>query len=182
MSYTTTTRLLLKKAVIGSNQAFETSEINANWDKVDAEAVATDSRLDAAESTITSYGTRLTTAEGTIANHGTRLTTAETNIAALGAGTSVRTVSGTTDTLLAGDKNNIVVYTSATAVAVAVPNVLTPGSRIDLVQEGAGAVTFTGSGISLVGIGTKTNAQYAGATILCISAGQYRIIGNVTAA
>ena len=53
MAYTTTTRLLLKKAVIGSNQAFETAEINANWDKVDAEAVAVDTRLDTAEADIT---------------------------------------------------------------------------------------------------------------------------------
>jgi hypothetical protein len=35
MSYTETTDLLLKKAVIGSNQPFETAEMNSNWDKID---------------------------------------------------------------------------------------------------------------------------------------------------
>ena len=35
MSYTETEVLALKKAVIGTNQPFETAEINANWDKVE---------------------------------------------------------------------------------------------------------------------------------------------------
>ena len=47
MSYTATTKLSLAKAVPGSNQPFETTSINSNWDKVDAEAVAIDVRLDA---------------------------------------------------------------------------------------------------------------------------------------
>jgi hypothetical protein len=54
MAYTGTTRLDLKKAVIGTNQPFETAVINANWDKVDAEAIAADVRLDAVEADITS--------------------------------------------------------------------------------------------------------------------------------
>lgn len=40
MSYTQTTTLDLDKAVVGSNQPFETTSINANWDKVDAAFVA----------------------------------------------------------------------------------------------------------------------------------------------
>lgn len=40
MSYTQTTELDLDKAVVGSNQPFETTSINANWDKVDAAVVA----------------------------------------------------------------------------------------------------------------------------------------------
>lgn len=40
MSYTQTTELDLDKAVPGSNQPFETTSINANWDKVDAAVVA----------------------------------------------------------------------------------------------------------------------------------------------
>lgn len=40
MSYDLTTELELKKAVIGSNQPFETAEINANWDKVDGSVIA----------------------------------------------------------------------------------------------------------------------------------------------
>jgi len=40
MSYTTTPELAIQKAVPGSNQAFETTSINSNWDKVDAAVVA----------------------------------------------------------------------------------------------------------------------------------------------
>lgn len=54
MAYTTTTRLELKKAVVGTNQPFETTVINDNWDAIDAEAVAVDGRLDAVEADITS--------------------------------------------------------------------------------------------------------------------------------
>jgi hypothetical protein len=35
MAYTQTTNLGLDKAVVGTNQAFETVKINDNWDKVD---------------------------------------------------------------------------------------------------------------------------------------------------
>lgn len=163
MSYTSTPRLALKKAVIGSNQAFETAEINANWDKVDAEAVAADVRLDALEAADVALDTRLDAVE-----------------AATAVTTTVRTVSGTTDTLLLTDKNNIVRFTSNSAVAVSVPNVLTAGQRIDIVQSGTGQVTFTaGSGVTLAGTGTKTAAQHAGATILALAGGEFVLIGNI---
>lgn len=36
MAYTQTANLALDKAVVGTNQAFETTKVNSNWDKVDA--------------------------------------------------------------------------------------------------------------------------------------------------
>lgn len=36
MAYTQTTNLDIDKAVVGTNQAFETAVINDNWDKIDA--------------------------------------------------------------------------------------------------------------------------------------------------
>jgi hypothetical protein len=71
MSYTTTTRLGLKKAVAGSNQAFETAIFNENLDKVDAEAVAADGRLDSAES-------RLTSVEGVNTTQGSAISSLQT--------------------------------------------------------------------------------------------------------
>lgn len=170
MSYTTTTRLGLKKAVAGSNQAFETAIFNENLDKVDAEAVAADSRLDAVEAAATSLDGRLDTAEADIV----------ALEAAVNVSTTVRNVTSTTDTLLVGDKNNFVVYNSATDVTVTVPNVLSIGQRIDLLQEGVGQVIFSaGSGVTIYGLGTKTAARYAGATLLCVASGSYRLIGNI---
>jgi hypothetical protein len=72
MSYTNTTRLGLAKANPGTNQPFETAVINTNWDKVDAEAVAADARLDAVEG-------RATTIEGVNTTQNGRLTAIEAN-------------------------------------------------------------------------------------------------------
>ena len=59
MAYTTTTKLSLEKAVPGTNQPFETTSINNNWDKVDANATAVANRLTAVEA-----GTSITTLDG----------------------------------------------------------------------------------------------------------------------
>lgn len=66
MAYTGTTRLDLKKAVIGTNQPFETAVINANWDKVDAETVAIDTRIDNVDTALTSLDTRLDAIEAIV--------------------------------------------------------------------------------------------------------------------
>lgn len=63
MSYSTTARLGLKKAVVGSNQPFETSVFNDNLDAVDAEFVVVDGRLDVAETSLTSLDGRLDVVE-----------------------------------------------------------------------------------------------------------------------
>lgn len=90
MSYSTTTRLSLKKAVSGTNQPFETSAFNENWDKIDAEAVGADSRLDALESanttntaSIGSLSSRVTAVEGTDTTQNSRLTAVEGTTASL---------------------------------------------------------------------------------------------------
>lgn len=92
MSYSTTTRLSLKKAIPGTNQPFETAVFNENWDKVDAEAVAADGRLDTLEAanttnsaSISSLNTRVTAVEGVDTTQNSRLTAVE------GTATSVQT-------------------------------------------------------------------------------------------
>lgn len=163
MSYTTTTRLQLQKAVIGSNQPFETAVFNSNLDKIEAEAVAADTRLDNIESLNTTQNGRLTSVEA-------RATKIENE--------PIRLVSSTTDTLLTTDVNSFVVYNSSTTTAVTIPSVLTAGQRIDIIQKGTGGITFTASGVTLSG-GTGMNIQFAGATIVALSATDYVVIGNV---
>ena len=110
MSYTTTTRLGLQKAVIGSNQPFETASINANWDKVDAEAVAADARLDNIETLNTAQDGRLTAVEGVNTSQGSAITALQTktdsgtvyNSARVG-GRTVFAQSGTPTALATGD-------------------------------------------------------------------------------
>jgi hypothetical protein len=188
MSYTGTTRLDLKKADIGSNQPFETSVINANWDKVDAEAVAVDTRIDTIEGTIDGYDSSITALGNDITALDGRLDTAESDIDALqlavGAGATVRTATGTTDATLSADKGNYVRYTSSSAVTVTVNNVLAAGEYINFVQDGTGAVSFTpGTGVTLNSVSNnrKLSAQYAWASVICVASGSYRLVGSLIA-
>jgi hypothetical protein len=66
MSYTTTTRLGLKKAVAGTNQAFETAVFNDNLDKVDADSVAQQALLNAHGGDISSLGSQLSSTNGAV--------------------------------------------------------------------------------------------------------------------
>jgi hypothetical protein len=58
---------------------------------------------------------------------------------------AVRTVTGTTDTIVLGDSGNAVRYTSGSAVAVSVPSGLGTGFTCLLLQLGAGVFTVTGT-------------------------------------
>jgi hypothetical protein len=66
MSSSSTTRLALFKPVPGTSEPFRASDFNANMDKIDAEAVAADARLDAVEALNTTQSNRLTALETTI--------------------------------------------------------------------------------------------------------------------
>ena len=110
MAYTTTTRLGLQKAVIGSNQAFETAVVNNNWDKVDAEAIAASGRIDAIDTLNTTQNNRLTAVEATNGTQATAITALQTktdsgivyNSARVG-GRTIFAQSSTPTALAAGD-------------------------------------------------------------------------------
>jgi hypothetical protein len=53
MSSSLTPRLLLFKPVPGTVEPFRTTDFNGNMDKIDAEAVAADARLDDLEADVT---------------------------------------------------------------------------------------------------------------------------------
>jgi hypothetical protein len=181
MSYTNTTRLTLKKADIGSNQAFETSVMNANWDKVDAEAVAVDLRLDTIETAV-GDGTGLATLTGTQTLTNKTLTAPViTNPVITYA---VTTVSGTTYSLLSTDADNFVNTTSSSAVTITVANVLSAGQYVNVIQRGSGQVTFVaGSGVTLNSISSnkKISAQHGGVSIICVASGVYQMVGSLVA-
>ena len=192
MASTSTTRLQLFKPTPGTAEPFRASDFNANMDKIDAEAVAADARLDSIESINTTQnsritaveawnaGTRLTTLEGQ--NLNTRLTAAEADIDGLQVAT-VSTVSGTTRALLAGDAGNFIRFTSADPVTFTINDTLTTGQHVNCVQDGAGKVSFVaGSGVTLqspYGPSARTPVQYAWASVIKIAAGQYRIVGQL---
>lgn len=67
---------------------------------------------------------------------------------------TVRTATGTADTLLATD--SVVIYTNTSAKAVAVPAIsaLTPGRQFSVINTATGAVTITPAGATIDGAAT----------------------------
>jgi len=122
MSYTTTTRLQLQKAVIGSNQPFETSVINNNWDKLDSESVAQDGRLDILEASTVTQDNRFVTVEGRVTSLETRTTAVEgvnTSQASAITALQTKTNSGTVyDSARVGGRTVFAQSTTPTALAV----------------------------------------------------------------
>jgi len=94
----------------------------------------------------------------------------------------------TARTLTSTDAGKTILFTSATAV-VATVDLSTDfpvGARVDIIADGAGALTVTASGATIAGAATSTTsgsftigAQYSAATLLCVATDSYRLIGNV---
>jgi hypothetical protein len=94
----------------------------------------------------------------------------------------------TARTLTATDAGNTILFTSATAITVTVDasTDFPVGTRVDIVANGAGALTVTASTATVTGAATSTTsgsftigAQYSAATLLCVATDTYLLIGNV---
>lgn len=83
--------------------------------------------------------------------------------------------------LVATDSNSVLRFTNSTAVALTIDNVLPVGASVEVVQDGAGQVTFTaGSGVTLSsGAGYGTKFRYGRALIICVASGEYRVTGDI---
>ena len=99
---------------------------------------------------------------------------------------TVRTVTGTTDTLTANDF--FVIYTSTSAKAVSIPAIsaLTPGRVFALVNTAAGAITTTPVGATVNGAATFVTpagtAAGAGRTwFVNDGTNWFTVVGNTTA-
>lgn len=94
----------------------------------------------------------------------------------------------TARTLTSSDAGKTIRFTSASATEVTV-NTSTDfpvGARVDIIADGAGALTVTASGATVAGAETSTTsgsftigAQYSAATLLCVATDDYRLIGNI---
>ena len=97
---------------------------------------------------------------------------------------TVTTQAGTTYTIQASDAGKLILFTSASAVAVSVTNTLDllPGQRVDAIQYSTGQVTFTGTGgATLVGsFGQKTRTAWSIVTLLCTATDTYVLTGDTT--
>jgi hypothetical protein len=94
----------------------------------------------------------------------------------------------TARTLTSTDAGNTILFTSASATTVTVDasTDFPVGQRVDIIADGAGALTVTASGATVAAAETSTTsgsftigAQYSAATLLCVATDSYRLIGNV---
>jgi hypothetical protein len=93
-------------------------------------------------------------------------------------------------TVATEDRYKTLRFTSGSAVTVTIGTATSfiAGERLDILQDGAGAVTITrgGTAISLAGRGATGTAyrigqQYDAVSVLCVDTNTYRIIGNASA-
>lgn len=94
---------------------------------------------------------------------------------------TINTVAGTAYTLLATDAGKLVRFTSGSAVTLTIGTAILPGQKVDILRDGAGAVTWTAGGGTVLAAGTATSipVQYGAATIFCIDTNQYRVVGRI---
>ena len=94
----------------------------------------------------------------------------------------------TARTLTSSDMGKTHLFTSgsATVVTVDASTDFTVGARVDIIADGAGALTVAASGATIAAAETSTTtgsftigAQYSAATLLCVATDEYRLIGNV---
>lgn len=93
---------------------------------------------------------------------------------------------GTTYTLVAGDKDKIVTASNAAAITITVPpSVFSANDIINVQQIGAGQVTFSqGSGVTITSNGATSSApklreQYSAASVICTASNTFTVIGDL---
>jgi hypothetical protein len=87
-------------------------------------------------------------------------------------------------TLVTADAGKLILMDKATAqnVTIAGSLDLTVGQRIDIVQTGAGQVTFVASSATVNATpGLKMRARYSAATIICVATDSYVLVGDLSA-
>ena len=94
---------------------------------------------------------------------------------------------GTTYTLVIGDKDKIVTASNASAITITVPpSVFSANDIINVQQIGAGQVTFAqGAGVTITSNGAtssapKIRAQYSACSVICTASNTFTIIGDIS--
>jgi hypothetical protein len=96
---------------------------------------------------------------------------------------TIRTVS-TSTTLLSTDENQMIRFTGTSAQTLTIPDVLTPGSSVAVIQDNSGLVSFASSGsVNLLSpFGTfDAIGQNSVVNIICVDANEYRLTGDLVA-
>jgi hypothetical protein len=93
---------------------------------------------------------------------------------------------GTTYTLVAGNLNQLVTLSNASAITLTVPpSVFSAGDVINIAQLGAGQVTLAqGAGVTINSTGAtatapKLRARYSAASIICTASNTFLVVGDI---
>jgi hypothetical protein len=109
---------------------------------------------------------------------------------ALVSAAGLQTIGSATYTVLDTDPGDTLVFTAATAtVTFSTATAFSAGDRVDIVRDSADALTIAGgTGVVFAGKDTLGTAisftidtRYEAASVLCVGANAYRVIGAVTA-
>lgn len=94
---------------------------------------------------------------------------------------------GTSYTLVVGDKDKLVQASNASAITITVPpSVFSANDIINIAQTGAGQVTFAqGAGVTITSTGAsasapKLRAQYSTASAICTASNTFLIVGDIS--
>jgi len=93
----------------------------------------------------------------------------------------INSQTGTTYTLLASDNGKVITLTNAGSITVTVPAGLAVGFSAQIIQGGAGTVTFSASGTTVNSFGSlvTTAGQYAAVSIVAPAADTFILAGNL---
>lgn len=93
---------------------------------------------------------------------------------------------GTTYTLVIGDKDKMVQSSNASAITITVPpSVFSANDQVSVVQTGAGQVSFAqGAGVTITSTGAtssapKLRAQNSAASVICTASNTFLVIGDL---
>jgi len=99
---------------------------------------------------------------------------------------TINAQTGTSYTLVSGDKNKLVTLSNAGAITLTLPpSVFTAGQQIHIARMGAGALALAqGSGVTIVSTGATSSAptlraQYSTGTIICTASNTFLVIGDI---
>ena len=96
---------------------------------------------------------------------------------------AINAQTGTAYSVVPTDPNKLITMTNASASTLTINSATAflPGQKVDIVQLGAGQVTIAVSGATLYYTpGLKFRTQYSVVSIICISAGIYLAVGDLT--
>lgn len=93
---------------------------------------------------------------------------------------------GTTYTLVIGDKDKLVTASNASAITITIPaSTFSANDIVNVQQIGAGQVTFSGaSGTTITSNGAtsaspKLRVQYSAASVICSASNTFTVIGDI---